>query len=210
MSTFDAGIGQIRGEQNSYEIFTLKGHQGPQSPGITDTRSLSENRKSTRQLLRYVGSGRRIALHCSTPKRRIGTPHRAGTPDRNAASRRSAARTIHVVVRKSHFGPFLRSFSFMYRMYGMLVLQRSGVPEQKPVNMSNYAQWPKHFVGHTEHSLQPKHSLRSWAGPRSWGRLYPKRSTNHVSRGRPFASNDRKNDRKMAFPRYDLYSRTGS
>jgi hypothetical protein len=58
-------------------------------------------------------------------------------------------------------------------------------------------QWPKRFVGHAErsrcsrgrpsprrrtavsktlrrcplHSLQPKHSLRSWAGPRSRGRL---------------------------------------
>ena len=85
----------------------------------------------------------------------------------------------------------------------MLVLQ-----EQKPVNMSNYAQWPKHFVGHTEHSLQPKHSLRSWAGPRSWGRLYPQHSLR--SWGKLFASNDRKNELKMSFPRYDPYSRTGS
>jgi hypothetical protein len=45
---------------------------------------------STRQLLRNVGP-----LHCSTPKRR-----NAGTPDRNAASRRSAARSIHAVVRR--------------------------------------------------------------------------------------------------------------
>jgi hypothetical protein len=36
---------------------------------------------STRQLLRYVGSGRRIALHCSTPKRRT-----AATPDRRTAA----------------------------------------------------------------------------------------------------------------------------
>ena len=153
----------------------------------------------------------------------LGVPEAS---DRNAASRRnaahrsagrrSAARNIHVVVRKSHFG----SFSFMYRMYGMLVLLRSGVPEQKPVNMSNYAQWPKHFVGHTEHSLQPKHSLRSWAGPCSWGRLYPQHSlqpkhslrswTGPRSWGRLFASNDRKYDLKMAFPRYDFYSRKDS
>jgi hypothetical protein len=29
---------------------------------------------------RYVGSGRRIALHCSTPERRTGTPHRTAHP----------------------------------------------------------------------------------------------------------------------------------
>ena len=45
---------------------------------------------------RYVGSGRRIALHCSTPKRRT-----AGPPDRNAASR-----YISVVVRRWEIGPF--------------------------------------------------------------------------------------------------------
>ena len=84
---------------------------------LSRARRLSENRKSTRQLLRYVGP-----LHCST----------SGTPDRY----------IHVVVRKSHFGPFLRSFSFMYRMYGMLVLQ-----EQKPVNMSNYTQSTRYAHG---------------------------------------------------------------
>ena len=39
------------------------------------------------------------SLHCSTPIRRIGVPHHAGPPDRNAASRRSAARSLPAVVR---------------------------------------------------------------------------------------------------------------
>ncbi len=51
-----------------------------------------------------------------------------------------------------------------YRHRNLLQVWRCG---------QSHTQWPKHFVGHAERSLQPKHSLRSWAGPRSRGRLSP-------------------------------------
>ena len=64
------------------------------------SRSRSENRRSTRQLL----------LHCSTSH-------------------------IHVVVRKSHFGPFLRSFSLNMSNYPSQMTEKwtqNGFPSLRP------------------------------------------------------------------------------